>query len=63
MVLNNLAYIIIVVGFGLLVLNRMGRRRVRQSRKEVSGMAAWWLRWGDFIALGMILAGMLRMGK
>jgi hypothetical protein len=61
-VLHNLAYIFIMAGFVLLVLNSMGRR-ARRSRQKMSPLAVWWLRWGDFVALGMILAGMLRLPK
>jgi hypothetical protein len=46
-----------LAGFGMLIVNTMGRRRARERRAPVS----WWLRWGDFVALGIVAAGLYLM--
>ena len=50
-------------GFALLVLNGMGRKRSR--RRQAAGGAGqalgWWGRYGDFVALGMVGAGLVGM--
>ena len=45
---------------GLLLLTKMGRRRVQQGRAS-RGLAKWVARWGDFLAFGVILAGLVVM--
>jgi hypothetical protein len=51
--------ILALVGLGLLLLNKMGRRRVRQG--GASRNLAKWVAWGDFLAFGLILAGLVVM--
>jgi hypothetical protein len=46
-----------LAGFCLLVVNTLGRRRARKTGAPVS----WWLRWGDFVALGIVAAGLYLM--
>jgi hypothetical protein len=51
--------ILALVGMGVLLLNKMGRRRVRQG---VAGRGlAKWVGWGDFLAFGLILVGLVVM--
>jgi hypothetical protein len=52
--------ILALVGMGLLLLTKMGRRRVQQGRAS-RGLAKWVARWGDFLAFGVILAGLVVM--
>jgi hypothetical protein len=51
--------ILALVGMGLLLLTKMGRRRVQQGRAS-RGLAKW-VPWGDFLAFGLILAGLVVM--
>jgi hypothetical protein len=51
--------ILALVGMGVLLLNNMGRRRVRQG--VASRGLAKWVAWGDFLAFGLILAGLVVM--
>ena len=51
--------ILALVGMGVLLLNNMGRRRVRQGGAS-RGLAKW-VAWGDFLAFGLILAGLVVM--
>jgi hypothetical protein len=46
---------------GVLLLNNLMRRRVRQGRAPVGRGLARWLAWGDFLAFGLILAGLVVM--
>jgi hypothetical protein len=46
---------------GVLLLNNLGRRRVRQGRVPAGRGLAKWLAWGDFIAFGLILGGLVLM--
>jgi hypothetical protein len=55
----KLGEILALVGMGLLLLNKMGRRRVRQGGAS-PGLAKW-VAWGDFLAFGVILAGLVVM--
>jgi len=51
--------ILALVGMGVLLLNNMGRRRVRQGGAS-RGLAKW-VAWGDFLAFGLILVGLVVM--
>ncbi len=53
--------LLVIAGFALLLLNNLGRRRARRQQASGAGLAAWWLRWGDYIALGMVGAGLVGM--
>ena len=55
----KLGEILALVGMGVLLLNNMGRRRVRQG--GASRSLAKWVGWGDFLAFGIILAGLVVM--
>jgi len=51
--------ILALAGMGVLLLNNMGRRRVRQGKLQAKGGLARMLSWGDYIAFGLILAGLV----
>jgi hypothetical protein len=51
--------ILALVGMGLLLLHKMGRRRVRQAGAS-RGLAKW-VAWGDVLAFGLILTGLVIM--
>jgi len=53
--------ILALAGMGVLLLNKLGRRRVRQGRAPAGRGLAKWLAWGDFIAFGLILGGLVLM--
>jgi hypothetical protein len=53
--------ILALVGMGVLLLSNMGRRRTRQGRPPVKGRLTRMLGWGDFVAFGLILAGLVVM--
>jgi hypothetical protein len=57
----RLEQILTLGGFVLLLLNRMGRRRNRgkQDSGGGAGLGSWWRRYGDFVALGMVAAGLV----
>jgi len=59
----RLEQILIIGGFVLLLLNRLGRRRSRgkQASGGGAGPGSWWQRYGDFVALGMVAAGLVGM--
>ena len=59
----RLEQILIIGGFVLLLLNRLGRRRSRgkQASGRGAGPGSWWQRYGDFVALGMVAAGLVGM--
>lgn len=44
---------------GVLVLNNLGRRRVKQGRAPAARGLARFLAYGDFVAFGIILAGLV----
>jgi hypothetical protein len=54
---HEVGMLLALAGFGLLVVNTLGRRRARKTGAPVS----WWLRWGDFVALGIVAAGLYLM--
>lgn len=45
---------------GVLLLSNMGRRRARQGQLGKGGVIRM-LAWGDFVAFGLILAGLVVM--
>lgn len=51
--------ILALAGMGVLLLNNLGRRRVRQGKGPAKGGLARMLSWGDYIAFGLILAGLV----
>jgi hypothetical protein len=53
--------ILALAGMGVLLLNNLGRRRVRQGRPPAIRGLAKWLAYGDFVAFGLILAGLVVM--
>jgi hypothetical protein len=57
----RLEHFLTIGGFALLILNSLGRRRSREKATPGAGMLSWWLRYGDFIALGMVGAGLVGM--
>ena len=52
---------IALAGMAVLLINNMGRRRVRQAGKEAPRGWVRWLVWGDFVAFGLILGGLVFM--
>ena len=52
--------ILALAGMGVLLLSNMGRRRTRQGRPVKGGLIRM-LAWGDFVAFGLILAGLVVM--
>ena len=62
MVAANLGQILALVGFVLLLLNRLGGRRPPSRHTPVGHPGAVrWRRWGDRAACGLILAGLVVM--
>jgi hypothetical protein len=59
----GLEQILTIGGFVLLLLNHLGRRRSRRKGATGggAGLSAWWWRYGDFVALGMVAAGLVGM--
>jgi hypothetical protein len=51
--------IIALAGMGVLLLNNLGRRRVKQSKAPATGGLAKFVAYGDFVACGLILAGLV----
>jgi hypothetical protein len=51
--------ILALAGMGVLLLNNMGRRRARQGKVPPKGRLAQMLSWGDYVAFGLILAGLV----
>jgi hypothetical protein len=52
--------ILALVGMVVLLLSNMGRRRVRQGQLPKGGLMRM-LAWGDFVAFGLILVGLVVM--
>ena len=54
--------ILALVGMGVLLLGKIGRRRPqpRQPASGIRGLAKW-LAWSDFVAFGLIVAGLVVM--
>ena len=59
----RLEQILTLGGFVLLLLNSLGRRRRRgkQASGGGAGLRSWWQRYGDYVALGMVAAGLVGM--
>jgi len=58
----RLEQILTLGGFVLLLLNHLGRRsRGKQAAGKGAGLGSWWRRYGDFVALGMVAAGLVGM--
>ena len=53
--------ILALAGMGVLLLSNMGRRRARQGKVPAKRALARMLSWGDFVAFGLILAGLVVM--
>jgi hypothetical protein len=51
--------ILALVGMGVLLLNNLGRRQVRQGRVPPRSILGRMLAYGDFVACGIILAGLV----
>jgi hypothetical protein len=43
----------------VLLLNNLGRRRARQGNVPTRGGLARMLSWGDYVAFGLIVAGLV----
>jgi hypothetical protein len=55
----RLEHYLIFGGFALLILTSLGRSRSRGKAAPGAGWFSGWLRYGDFIALGMVGAGLV----
>jgi hypothetical protein len=53
--------ILALVGFLLLLVHNLGRRRLVKSGKPVRGLTRFWLSWGDLVVFLIILAGLTLM--
>ena len=53
--------IIALVGMGVLLVSNMGRRRARTGKVPANRTLTRMLSWGDFLAFGLILAGLVVM--
>lgn len=51
--------ILALAGMGVLLLHNLGRRRVRQSKPPAVRGLATFVAYGDFVACGLILAGLV----
>jgi hypothetical protein len=60
--IEKLGEILALLGLALVLLGTMGRRRVRQSKVMPAGAFGLWVRYGDFVAFGLLLAGLVLMG-
>lgn len=52
--------ILALLGMGVLLVSNMGRRRARQGQLTKGGLTRM-LAWGDFVAFGLILIGLVVM--
>jgi hypothetical protein len=57
----QLGEILALAGMGVLLLNNLGRRRVRQGRQPANQGLGRWMAWGDYVAFGLILVGLVVM--
>jgi len=48
-----------LAGMGVLLLNNMARRQVKQGRAAPRGILGKFVAYGDFVACGLILAGLV----
>ena len=51
--------ILALAGMGVLLLNNLGRQRVKQGRPPAARGLARFLAYGDYLACGLILAGLV----
>jgi hypothetical protein len=51
--------ILALAGMGVLLLNNLGRRQVKQGRVAPSGILGRFVAYGDFLACGLILTGLV----
>jgi hypothetical protein len=51
--------ILALAGMGVLLLNNLGRRQVKQGRVPPRGILGRFLAYGDYVACGLILAGLV----
>jgi len=51
--------ILALAGMGVLLLNNLGRRRVKQGKGPAPRGLARFVAYGDFVACGLILAGLV----
>ena len=51
--------IIALAGMGVLLLNNLGRRQVKQGRVPPRSLLGRLLAYGDYVAFGIILAGLV----
>ena len=51
--------ILALAGMGVLLLNNLGRRRVKQGKPPAARGLARFVAYGDFVACGLILAGLV----
>jgi hypothetical protein len=58
-VLASTGEILALAGMGVLLLNNLGRRQVRQGRVSPSSILGRLLAYGDYVAFGIILAGLV----
>ena len=50
-----------LAGLLLLLVHKLGRRRMVKSGKPVRGLTRFWLSWGDLAVFLIILAGLTLM--
>jgi hypothetical protein len=53
--------VIALVGMAVLLLSNMGRRQARQGKVRANRGLTNMLSWGDFVAFGLILVGLVFM--
>jgi hypothetical protein len=58
---DQLGELLAIAGFIIFLVNSMGRSRQRKTGQPAAGAWGQWLRWGDFAAFGLILAGLALM--
>jgi hypothetical protein len=51
--------ILALAGMGVLLLNNLGRRRVKQGKPPAARGLARFVAYGDYLAFGLILAGLV----
>jgi hypothetical protein len=51
--------ILALAGMGVLLLNNLGRRQVKQGRVPPRSLLGRFLAYGDYVAFGIILAGLV----
>ena len=51
--------ILALAGMGVLLLNNLARRRVRQGKPPAARSLVRFVAYGDFVACGLILAGLV----